>query len=143
MLLCEPANPPRKVLFCDTCGPAANCLWVIAARVTKPTGQEEKPARTRIVSRTLSPRPRRRLPPSHSSTAPPIFWRAHALPPLSPRPPARHPHSAGRAAQVISAPARRHLRPPRSGVFSSFPKGPRLSQESEGNNLIFLASPRK
>ncbi|PVH66007.1 hypothetical protein PAHAL_1G125500 [Panicum hallii] len=70
----------------------------------------------------------RRLPPSHSSTAPPIFWRAHALPPLSPRPPARHPHSAGGAAQVISAPARRHLRPPRSGVFSSFPKGPRPYQ---------------
>lgn len=102
--LCEAANPPRKVLFCDTCGPAANCLWVIAAHATKPTGHEEKPARTRIVSRTLSPRPRRRLPPSQL-----LHGSAHLL--ESARPPAALA-PATRSPPQLRRPRRTgHLRP--------------------------------
>jgi hypothetical protein len=62
----SPQPRARKIVDRDASSPAANRLPPTAVHIVNSAGQMEKPARTREVSRTLSPVPgcRRRTPPA-------------------------------------------------------------------------------
>ena len=56
--LYEPANPPRKIAFRDSNGPAAKWLWAYAVHLTKSAG---------AAGARKNPQSRKPSPPSHSS----------------------------------------------------------------------------
>jgi len=89
--LYEPANPPRKIVYRDASGPAANCLRPIAVHITKPAGQKknpQEPAKSRVA------------PPLLSLRRSVFFPGAHARPPAALAPAVTH--SIGRTSPDVS-----------------------------------------
>ena len=108
-LLYESANPPRKIVDCDASGPAADCLRPTIVHVAEPAGQREKPAEPAKSRRCCCQR-RAAVEVFHGSFCLPGGAGAHARAPATLAP--VDTHSIGRTAQDVSAPARRHLKPP-------------------------------